>query len=91
MFLLKRQKCFFAQESMVYLGRVISSKDVAPIQSMITTMVEWGEPEPRASKRMGYYRSFIKSYATIAHSIVDLLKKKMLSFRQKIPKMLLKN
>ncbi|WMV51995.1 hypothetical protein MTR67_045380 [Solanum verrucosum] len=63
-----------------YLGHVISSKRLAVDLSKISAIQQW--PIPTNVKRVwsflglaGYYRHFIKNYATIASPLTDLLKK----------------
>lgn len=77
-FYLKQSKCSFAQETIEYLGHVVSGKGVTPEPSKIQAMVQW--PNPRTAKELraflgltGFYRKFIKGYATIAAPLTSLL------------------
>lgn len=75
---LKRSKCYFAERHLEYLGHVISSDGIAPEQSKIAAMVTW--PTPTSAKDIqaflgltGFYRHFIKGYASLAASLTALL------------------
>lgn len=79
-FFQKYSKCLFAQETLEYLGHIILAEGVAPEHSKIEAMLQW--PVPKKIKQLrrllgltGYYRRFIKSYASIAHALTKLLKK----------------
>ncbi|WVZ23586.1 hypothetical protein V8G54_002130 [Vigna mungo] len=79
-FFLRGSKCLFAQQKLGYLGHVVSSEGVAPEHSKIQAMVDW--PPPTTIKVLcgflglsGFYRRFIKGYATIASPFTTLLKK----------------
>lgn len=55
-FYAKKSKCAFGQESVDYLGHIISSKGVAVDQSKIKCMLEW--PVPRNVKSLrGFFGS----------------------------------
>lgn len=77
-FFLKRSKCLFAQESIEYLGHIVSGKGVKPEPSKIQAMLRW--PPPSTTKELraflgltGFYRKFIKNYASIALPLTRLL------------------
>jgi hypothetical protein len=77
---LKRSKCSFGEESMAYLGHVISAARVAMDNDKVLAVVDW--PVPRSIRvvrgflgLVGYYRKFISDFGTIAAPLTTLLKK----------------
>ncbi|KAK2407034.1 hypothetical protein QL285_042695 [Trifolium repens] len=79
-FFLKDSKCTFAQESISYLGHIVSVDGVGPDPEKIRAMVEWSAPTNLKQLRgflglTGFYRKFVKNYAAIASPLTDLLKK----------------
>ncbi|CAJ2641599.1 unnamed protein product [Trifolium pratense] len=79
-FFLKDSKCTFAQESISYLGHIVSAKGVGPDPEKIQAMSEW--PIPTTIKQLrgflgltGFYQKFVKDYAIIASPLTDLLRK----------------
>jgi hypothetical protein len=70
-FCLKQSKCIFAQNSIEYLGHIVSAAGVGPDPSKIAAMKDW--PVPSNVKQLhgflgltSFYRKFVKNYATIA-------------------------
>jgi len=84
-FFLKRSKCLFGQESIEYLGHIISRQGVGPNPEKIKAMQCW--PTPSSLKQLRgflgltrFYRKFIRHYASIAAPLTDLLKKNVFSW-----------
>ena len=76
----KRKKCSFAQEEVMFLGHTIGRGKIRMDQAKIQTILEWEPPAKVAELRsflglVNYYRRFIKSYSAIAAPLTDLLKK----------------
>jgi hypothetical protein len=76
----KLSKCTFATDSVEYLGHVISGSGVATDPSKITDIISWKTPTNITQLRgflglTGYYRRFIKHYATICKPLHEALKK----------------
>ncbi|PNY17781.1 Ty3/gypsy retrotransposon protein [Trifolium pratense] len=79
-FYLKPQKCSFAQQQIGYLGHVVSAGTVAPDPEKINAIMDW--PVPHSVKTLrgflglaGYYRKFVRNYASLASPLTSLLKK----------------
>lgn len=78
--LLKLSKCHFAQQSITYLGHVVSSQGLATDPSKIEAIRDW--PAPTDIKQLhsflgmaGYYRKFVQHFAILARPLTDMLKK----------------
>ncbi|XP_026428595.1 uncharacterized protein LOC113324489 [Papaver somniferum] len=76
----KQSKCTFAQQSIGYLGHVISSQGVAVENEKIQSILSW--PIPTTIKALrgflglaGYYRKFVKDFGKICAPLTQLLKK----------------
>lgn len=78
--LAKRSKCSFGVSRVEYLGHYISGQGVSTDPSKIEAIKNW--PSPTNQKELksflglaGYYRKFIKGYASISKALTNLLKK----------------
>ncbi|GJU78624.1 putative mitochondrial protein [Tanacetum coccineum] len=76
----KKSKCYFAVPQVEYLGHIISAQGVSIDPSKIEAMQKW--PIPSTLKQFrgflgltGYYKRFIKDYASISQPLVALKKK----------------
>ena len=79
-FHLRPSKCSFGQRQIAYLGHIVADGTVAPDPSKIQGVIDW--PTPKSTKSLhvflglsGFYRRFVKGYASIAHPLTSLLKK----------------
>jgi len=76
----KPSKCSFAQNSIEYLGHVISSNGVSTDPHKIQAVKDWPVPSNIKDVRgflglTGYYRRFIKHYSLISRPLTLLLRK----------------
>ena len=69
----------FSQESIEYLGHIISKDSVGPDPEKIRAMIAW--PTPATIKQLrgflgltGFYRKFVQHYASIVAPLTNLLK-----------------
>lgn len=75
------KKCSFGQQSLEYLGHIISKERVAADPSKINAMLKWPSPTNLNEIRRflgltGYYKRFVKGYNMVANPFILLLKKK---------------
>jgi hypothetical protein len=79
-FYIKRSKCSFAQQSLEYLGHIISNQGVATDPVKIQAVKQWPTPTDMRQLRgflglSGYYKKFIRHYGILSKPLTDLLKK----------------
>lgn len=77
---LSPSKCNFMRKEVKYLGHVMNSQGVATDPEKIEAIRSW--PKPTSNSELhtfvglcGYYRRFIKEFATIIRPLEDLLRK----------------
>ncbi|KAJ4757403.1 polyprotein [Rhynchospora pubera] len=76
----KRSKCIFGSPSVDFLGHIISPQGVRADPSKIEAITAWPMPLNQRQVRgflglTGYYRHFIRHYASIAAPLTDILTK----------------
>jgi hypothetical protein len=76
----KLSKCSFCKEKMQYLGHLLTPSGISPDPSKITTVENAQTPTSAQDIRRflglaGYYRRFIKDFASIASPLSDLTRK----------------
>jgi len=77
-FVAKLSKCVFAVDTVNYLGHIISVNNVAPDPEKTSAILVWPEPRSLTALRgflglTGFYRRFVRHYASIAAPLTDLL------------------
>jgi len=79
-FMLKIEKCSFAQEEVPLLSHIIGNGKLCMNLTKIKVILEWEPPTKIIELRstfslVDYYQMFMKGYSTIADPCTDLLKK----------------
>ena len=77
-FFAKLSKCSFTTAEVSYLGHIISAQGVQPDPEKVKAIHDWPQPRSLTEVRgfldlTGFYRKFIKHYATLAAPLTDLL------------------
>ena len=70
----KEKRCTFGEASCVYLGYMVWSGTVRPMQGKVTVIGEFGKPKTKRDARSflgmcGYYQKFINNFSTMATPI----------------------
>ena len=76
---IKRDKCQFAQESVKFLGHIVSARGTEPDSLKVEAVRDFATPTSLTDVRAflglaSYYRRFIKNFADIAAPLHDLTK-----------------
>lgn len=84
-FFLRRSKCIITEQCLNYLGHIISLQGVAPDSEKIQAMTQWPIPMSTFDLQSflvltGFYRKFIKNYATTVVPLTILLCKDKFSW-----------
>ena len=65
----KERKCSFGKASCEYLGYIVGSRTVQPMEGKVASITEFRRPKKKKEVRSflgmcGYYRKFIANFAT---------------------------
>ena len=76
---MKKSKCAFGQRSVEYLGHVVSADGVPMDRNKVHAVLGWAQLKNVKELRgflglIGYYRRFVRGYASLAAHFIDLLK-----------------
>ncbi|KAI2661215.1 Transposon Tf2-9 polyprotein [Labeo rohita] len=76
----KQEKCEFHQQSISFLGYIISPEGVAMDESKVTAVRDW--PRPKTLKELqgflgfsNFYRRFIRNFSSVASPLTSMIKK----------------
>lgn len=77
---LNLEKCFFLQTQIDYLGYEITEEGIRPGSKKIEAVAKYEQPNNQHELRMflgltGYFRKFVRDYASISFDLYSLLKK----------------
>jgi hypothetical protein len=75
----KLSKCQFGSSEVEFLGHVIGAEGIKPMQDKVAAITEWEAPTSVTEVRSflgltGYYRRFVRGYATLALPLTQLTK-----------------
>jgi hypothetical protein len=75
---LQPAKCQLFQQSIEYLGHMVSVEGIAPVPGYVQVVKDWPMPINRSEVRTflgktGYYRRFMENYAEVAGPLTDIL------------------
>jgi len=75
-------KCEFGRATVTYLGKIVGSGQVRPVESKVEAITNFPMPTTRRELRrflgmVGYYRSFCKNFSVVASPLTDLLSPKV--------------
>jgi transposase InsO family protein len=78
----KKSKCEFFQQSISFLGHVVSGKGISMEEDKVKAIKEWPVPTTVTAIRSflglaGYYRRFVKEFSKIAMPLTDLLRNRI--------------
>lgn len=84
-FYVKFSKCSFGVCSVDYLGHIITTQGVQVDPTKIQAILDWHAPTSFTALRAflgltGFYRRFVRHYATVASPLTDLLKSNVFSW-----------
>jgi len=90
-FFVKESKCMFATSRVSYLGHIIQAEIVAPDPDKIQAILLWTKPTSLTTLRAflgitGFYRKFLRSYATLASPLTNLLIFKVFTWNEEAQK-----
>ncbi|XP_042988651.1 uncharacterized mitochondrial protein AtMg00860-like [Carya illinoinensis] len=88
-FYIKLSKCTFSQKELEYLRHLISHEGVKVDSRKVKAMVAWPKPKTITELRgfpglNGYYRKFVKDYASIAKPLTNMLKKNNFDWSEEV-------
>lgn len=73
-------KCLFSVSRILFLGFILTNKDVEIEKNRILTILNWPEPEFFCNiqsflRFANYYGRFVKEFLKIAHTLTNITKK----------------